>query len=95
VVASVAKRLHDVQHASESVGVVGAPLGVASTERVRAIAVADQLAARVDGKANAISRMTIAVPSGNALVARVCGDSSARDSSGYVPGVLRTTRGQR
>ncbi len=52
----------------------------------------DELSARVDVKATGTSRMVIAVPSGRALVARVCGDAAARDSSGYVHGLLRDMR---
>ncbi len=52
----------------------------------------DELAVRVEVTAKGTSRTVIAVPSGRALVARVCGDAAARDSSGYVHGVLRNTR---
>ena len=53
----------------------------------------DQLGVLVDIKANSTSRSSLAVPSGRALVSRVCGDAVADDSSGYVHGVLRRTPG--
>ncbi|WP_396221813.1 carboxypeptidase regulatory-like domain-containing protein [Gemmatimonas sp.] len=53
----------------------------------------DQLGVLVEVKANSTSRASLAVPSGRALIARVCGDAVADDSSGYVHGVLRRTAG--
>jgi hypothetical protein len=53
----------------------------------------DQLGVLVEIKANSTSRASLAVPSGRALVSRVCGDAVADDSSGYVHGVLRRTPG--
>ncbi len=52
----------------------------------------EQLAVRVDVKRRGTTRATVAVPAGRSLVARVCGDSVARDSSGYVHGLLRNAR---
>ncbi len=49
----------------------------------------DQLAVRVEVKAKGTSRTTIAVPSQRALVTRVCGEAVAKDSSGYVHGLIR------
>ena len=49
----------------------------------------EQLAVRVVVKPKGTSRATIAVPSPRALVMRVCGDAVARDSSGYVHGLIR------
>ncbi len=53
----------------------------------------DQLGVLVEVKANSTSRASLAVPSGHALVSRVCGPAVAADSSGYVHGVLRRTPG--
>ena len=49
----------------------------------------DQLAVRVEVKARGTSRTTLAIPSQRALVARVCGEAVARDSLGYVHGLIR------
>ncbi len=52
----------------------------------------EELVVRVEVKGNGASRTSIAVPSGRTLVARVCGDAAARDSVGYVHGLLRSVR---
>jgi Carboxypeptidase regulatory-like domain/TonB-dependent Receptor Plug Domain len=49
----------------------------------------DQLAVQVDVKAKGTTRALVAVPSWRALVTRVCGEQVARDSSGYVHGLVR------
>lgn len=53
----------------------------------------EQLATRVEVRARGTTRATISIPSGFAMTARVCGDSVARDSSGYVHGRVRVLRG--
>ena len=52
----------------------------------------EQLATRVEVRARGTTRATIAIPSGFAMTARVCGDSVARDSSGFVHGRVRSFR---
>ncbi len=49
----------------------------------------DQLAVSVDVKAKGTTRALVAVPSARALVARVCGERVASDSSGYLHGLVR------
>jgi hypothetical protein len=51
-----------------------------------------QLSQGVMVNARGSTRATIAVPSARALIAQVCGDSVARDSSGFLFGMLRTAR---
>lgn len=53
----------------------------------------DQLGVMVEVKANSTIRASLAIPSGRALVSRVCGEAVADDSSGYVHGILRRTPG--
>ncbi|WP_309669322.1 carboxypeptidase regulatory-like domain-containing protein [Gemmatimonas sp.] len=52
----------------------------------------EQLAARVEVRARGTTRATIAIPSGFSMTSRVCGDTVARDSSGFVHGQLRSLR---
>jgi hypothetical protein len=51
-----------------------------------------QLSQGVMVAARGSTRATIAVPSARALITHVCGDSFARDSSGFLFGTLRTSR---
>ena len=53
----------------------------------------EQLASRVEVRATGTTRASIAIPSGYAMTSRVCGDSVARDSSGFVHGHVRSLRG--
>ena len=52
----------------------------------------EQLATRIDVRPRGATRVTIAIPSGFAITSRVCGDSVAGDSSGFVHGHVRSWR---
>lgn len=52
----------------------------------------EQIATRVDVRGRGATRATIAIPSGLAMTSRICGDSVARDSSGFVHGHVRSLR---
>lgn len=52
----------------------------------------EQLATRVEVRAKGTTRAVIAIPSGFTITKRVCGDSVARDSSGFVHGRVRLLR---
>ncbi len=51
----------------------------------------EQLVKRITLRERRTSRITVAIPSAHTLIARICGDSVARDSSGILHGVLRST----
>ena len=51
----------------------------------------EQLAQRVTLRDKRTTRVTLAIPSARTLITRICGDSVARDSSGILHGVLRST----
>lgn len=50
----------------------------------------EQLATRIDVRTKGTTRASIAIPSGFAITSRICGDSVARDSSGFVHGRVRS-----
>lgn len=52
----------------------------------------EQLATRVDVRARGTTRTTISIPSGFAMTSRICGDSVARDSSGFLHGRVQSLR---